>query len=179
MKDKANREIGLGSAIVVFAALGFLLAIPYGIVMPGNIEVLALAPNFWPFVVMAMAGIAGAVITAQGFLDRTKPDVPHVSATPDEATPVFEEIDDDRPPAEAAMRATIVVGSLFALYFAIPFAGIVAGTMVILIFLIWLSGERRWRLILSIAILLPLVLYFFFVHVANVPMPVGVFETFR
>jgi len=30
-----------------------------------------------------------------------------------------------------------------------------------------------------LAIILPVILYMFFVHVANIPMPLGVFEAFR
>ncbi len=41
------------------------------------------------------------------------------------------------------------------------------------------TGETRWRLIVLIAIILPAVLYAFFVYVANVPMPLGLFEQFR
>ena len=175
-KTKATRELALGIGVLVLATLGVLFIIPYGIVMPENIEVRALAPNFWPLIVVVAAGIAGAIVTVQGFADRKRPTL---SPTPDESAPADHEIDDDRPLAQASIRVVIVVASIFVLYFAIPHAGIVAGSMALLAFLIWFAEERRLWMILAISILLPLVLYAFFVYVANVPMPLGVFESLR
>ena len=51
--------------------------------------------------------------------------------------------------------------------------------MVLIFTLMLFAGERRYMLALSIAVVTPLVLYFFFVHVANIPIPLGVFESLR
>ena len=179
MREHANREIGLGVAIVLLAALGLLFAIPQGIDMPAGIEVQALAPNFWPTVVMVGAGLAGVIVALQGVIDRKTTPGHDVSATPEETVPSESGMDDERPFAEATLRVAITLAALFALYFAIPKIGIVVGSMLILVFLMRLAGERRWRMILPISLLLPLALYFFFVHVANVPMPLGIFEALR
>ena len=41
------------------------------------------------------------------------------------------------------------------------------------------GGERRWLLAAAVAAGVPLLLYAFFVHVAGIPIPLGVFETLR
>ena len=178
MSQKANREIALGITIIVLAAIGAFIAIPVGIVMPENIAVLALAPDFWPLIVVAMAGLAGVAIAVHGVADLRQSR--HAEATPMLSDDYALDIDrDERPFLEALMRVAITIAVLFALYFAIPLAGIVLCTSAVLVFLTFFAGERRWRIILPVAVLLPLLLYVFFVHIANVPMPLGVFEAFR
>ena len=178
MSQKANREIALGITIIVLTAIGAFIAIPAGIVMPENIGVLALAPNFWPLVVVAMAGLAGVAIAVHGIADLRQSG--HVEVTPMLSDDYPVDIDgDERPFLEALTRVAITISVLFALYFAIPWAGIVLSSSAVLVFLTFFAGERRWRIILPVAVLLPLLLYVFFVHIANVPMPLGVFEAFR
>ncbi len=178
MTQKANHEIMLGVTIIVLAAVTAFVVVPAGVVMPDNIGVLALAPNFWPLVVVAMAGLSGALIVAHGLADQRQSR--HAEAAPilsDDYPVVFDAV--DRPFFEALARVVAVLAALFALHFAIPSTGIVFGAFIILVFLIYLAGERRWRVILPIAVVLPLTLYVFFVYIANVPMPLGVFESIR
>jgi len=42
-----------------------------------------------------------------------------------------------------------------------------------------IQGEKRWWLIILLAAGLPLLLFFFFNNVANIPLPLGVFERWR
>ncbi|WP_282607772.1 tripartite tricarboxylate transporter TctB family protein [Pelagibius sp. Alg239-R121] len=179
MISNANREIGLGAAIVALAMLGLFVAIPLGVDAPENIEVRPLAPDFWPFIVLVFAGLAGAVVVLEGLSDRRRQTATSPVIASKDTTPETEVVEQDRPPAEAAVRVVAALGAIFALYFALPYTGIVLGTMLLLLFMMRFTGERRWRYILPIAILLPTLLYVFFVYVANVPMPLGLFEQLR
>ena len=178
MMQNANREIGLGLAVVVLSLVGLFVAIPLGVDAPEDIEVRPLAPDFWPFIVLVFAGLAGAVVTLEGLVSRRKwthaPDVGSKTETGSEE----EAPEQDRPAAEAAARVAATIGALFLLYFALPYTGIVAGCMLLLLFMLRFTGERRWHIILTITVVLPLLLYVFFVYVANVPMPMGIFEDF-
>lgn len=178
MIQNANREIGLGLTIVVLSLAGLFIAIPLGVDAPEDIEVRPLAPDFWPFIVLVFAGLAGAVVTLEGLVGRKRPPHAQDTGTTEEARPDAEPAEQNRPAGEAAMRVAAAIGALFLLYFALPYTGIVAGCMLLLLFMLRFSGERRWHIILAITIVLPLLLYFFFVYVANVPMPMGVFEDF-
>ena len=179
MTHNADREIGLGVAIVALALFGLFVAIPLGVDAPENIEVRPLAPDFWPFIVLVFAGLAGVVVALEGFFDRKRRIAALAGGAAIKPGIDIEDKEQERPPAEAALRVAAAIGGLFMLYFALPYTGIVLGTMFLLLFMLRFTGERRWHVILPITILLPLLLYVFFVYVANVPMPLGIFEQLR
>jgi hypothetical protein len=54
----------------------------------------------------------------------------------------------------------------------VPGVALIFGLMVF-------GGERRWGLAATVAAGVPILLYAFFVHVAGIPIPLGVFETLR
>ena len=49
-------------------------------------------------------------------------------------------------------------------------------SIVTILLLVYFAGERRWYLSLLIGVLLPVLLYGFFVYVARIPIPLGIFE---
>ena len=174
-----NREFLLGMSIILIAFLGVIFFIPFGIVVPDN-SPQALAPNFWPLIVMFLIGFSGLAIAAHGLADFLHSrDSQPVQKFSKNSIGMIERDSGNFSFFEAMGRVTVVIISFLIFYLIIPFVGIILSSSVILVFLIYFAGDRRWQIILPIALLLPLFLYFFFVYVANVPMPLGVFETFR
>ena len=53
--------------------------------------------------------------------------------------------------------------------------GIVATSAVAILLMTTLSGYRNWKVIIPVAALLPVGLYYFFLKVAHIPMPLGIF----
>ena len=155
-----NQERLTGIFILLIGLAVFFLLIPVGIVSPSNVDQIALSPDFWPRIV---AGI----IAVMGVLMIIKP-APENGSEPD---PIV------LPNRISGLLLCLV--SLFGFYFLIPHLGMVASGMLIIPGLMIFAGERRWLLILTLSVLTPLLLYFFFVHVANVPMPLGYFEFLR
>ncbi len=173
MNAKYKSEIGVGLAAIFIAALGWFVVIPVGIDLPSQIDIGALAPDFWPRIVMVMLGACGLVIAGQGYLDgrhQTGGDEPEDL---DEAEVI------EHSPAQMAARVTFALGAMFLFYFAIVEIGIVVASTIIMIVFTYALGQRQWKYILALAVGLPVILYFFFVHVASVPMPLGVFEVLR
>ena len=76
-------------------------------------------------------------------------------------------------------RLAVVLGALFGFYVLIPSLGMVGPGMVIIFGLMVFGGERRWLPATLIATGVPILLYLFFVHVASIPIPLGIFETLR
>ena len=157
-----ERLIGVGVALLGF--LIFSVLIPWGIDQPGNIEHAALAPDFWPQII-------AAVMMALGALQAFRP-------APDD--------EDDDPGGEVSVRwlhrlpgLALALGSLFGFYVLIPTLGMVVPGMAVILGLMVFGGERRWLLAATVAAGVPLLLYAFFVHVASIPIPLGVFETLR
>lgn len=179
MNDLWNREIRVGFAVIFLALLSIFVVIPSGVDVPSNVEVRVMAPDFWPLTVSVAAAIAGGFVLIGGILEQQRRRLSAVSSMPDESVPTEKADSEYRPFIEGAVRVAGVLGVLLGLYFLIPTIGIVVGCMALLVFLIRFTGETRWMYIVTIALILPVILYAFFVYVANVPMPLGVFEQFR
>ena len=177
MANKISQELYVGIGILVLSILAYFFAIPIGIVVPDGVDIRALSPDFWPGIIVIVLGVAGLSLVIQGLASMGM--LPGkgnsgLAAGPDnDPAPETQELSIKK----AALRVTVFVSTLFAIYFAIPLIGMVASTIPAIMFLAWYAGERRWKIILSLSIALPLLLYFFFVYVANVPIPTGIFES--
>lgn len=175
MKGEHKREIFIGLLMLALAALGWFAVIPAGIDLPRNIKIQALSPDFWPRIVMGLLAAAGAAIAIQGFFESREPDRAAEADIEDAADDEVAE----HAPAMLTLRVVLALAALFVFYAGIEHLGIVACSMAIIVVFTYALGQRQWKFILPLAVLLPLVLYFFFVHVASIPMPLGVFEQFR
>ena len=152
-----------GVGVALLGLLIFAVLIPWGIDQPGNVEHTALAPDFWPRI------IAGAMM-ALGALLAVRPG-------PD---------DDDEDGSEDSGHwrqrlpgLAAALGALFGFYALIPSLGMVVPGVALIFGLMIFGGERRWLLAGVVAAAVPLLLYAFFVHVAGIPIPLGVFEILR
>lgn len=151
-----DRKIGV--FVLVLGILTLLVLIPAGIVTPGIVETASLSPAFWPRIVAVMFAMTGLALAIR----------PGKPARPE-----------DVPLRTRAPRLLVVLGALFAFYFAIPTLGMVAPAIALIFGMMWFAGERRWLLMLIVSIVVPIALYAFFAHVANIPIPLGVFEALR
>ncbi len=174
MTDKTTRDIVLGFILMGLALLGIFVLIPFGIVVPGEIEIQALAPDFWPLIITVGLGIAGAIVVVQGVVER-RTGIPLPIAGEDVEEPAGE----DSSTGMTVARLGTAMAALFVYYFSIRYGGVIVSSFTAIIVFTLLAGERRLRLILPIAVILPVFLYYFFSFVANVPMPLGVFESWR
>ncbi|MGI9316739.1 MAG: tripartite tricarboxylate transporter TctB family protein [bacterium] len=152
----------IGIAVVLIGLATYFVLIPNGIVSPSNVESLALAPDFWPKIVAAIFAIMGLGLVVR----PTDSD----SETTTESNTTF---------LNRLPRLGVILGALFGFYYAIPQLGMVVPAMLLIFCLMWFAGERRWMLMAVISIVTPIVLYFFFVFVASIPIPLGVFESLR
>ena len=150
MKLHQAQDLCLGVGILLLALLALLVIIPAGVDPPANIKIRALAPGFWPNIVMLFMAFMGLIIAVQGFLDYRS-----ASAT-EQPRPA-----DQLAPAIATLRVV---------------TAIVAASMIAILAFTLLSGERRWRYVIPVSLVLPVLLYYFFTHVANVFIPLGLFE---
>lgn len=163
-----NQDVVVGGLLVGFALFGQFYLIPIGVNAPARVAVEALAPAFWPSIILWMTLILGGVLLAQGVFESFR----RVS--------VVEEIDGGYLPArEAVFRLGVAVVFLFIYYFLIEAIGMVAASVLAILAFTWFSGERRYAFFVPVAILLPMALYYFFTAIAHVPLPLGYFELFR
>ena len=166
------RERLTGIGVLVLGLLIFFVLIPAGVDRPGSVEHAALAPDFWPRIIAGIIMLMGLFLAIR---------------------PAAKEEDEERGDGggeegvEAAAEAAggwthrlpglaVALGTLFAFYFLIPYLGMVAPGIAVILGLMVYAGERRWPLGVAVALCVPILLYVFFVHVASVPIPLGVFE---
>lgn len=150
--------VGVGIA-AVFAILATFV-IPTYIRVPEGVEVAALSPDFWPSVVAWCVALLGLGLALQGWRTRRKA--------------AADGVDQPERPDEW-LRALAAIAAMIVYYALIPSMGIVAASIPAYIGMAVLMGARRWPVVVAIGVLLPIALYFFFVKVAHIPLPLGVF----
>lgn len=163
MNPAARNDLFLGLGALAGAAFLLFYLIPLGIVRPGNTETRALAPDFWPIIIVEAIAFAGICLVALGWIHRDKPHPEAEDAAQTTRTGV-------------AIRVVSVFVALLASYFLIPVLGLVLCAIVLCALLLWLGGERRIHIVLGVSVLLPVLLYLFFNGFAGVPIPTGLFE---
>ena len=161
-----NTDFILGIIVIALAIVGTFFFIPKGVVLPEDIETRALSPDFWPLTIMIILGLAGIALTVQAKFGNTP------QSDGDDESQM-------RPLGEGLIRVILLIAGLLAMYFLIPHIGMVIACAITFALMTLFAGERRMKYIIPIAILLPVLLYVFFVYVANVPLPTGVFEAWK
>ncbi len=73
-------------------------------------------------------------------------------------------------------RVTLVAILTFAYLFAVVYIGFDATTFLYMLCFVWILGERRWSVLILVAVLTPLIVYVIFDTVLHVPLPRGATE---
>ena len=157
------RERLTGVGVALLGLLIFAVLIPWGIDRPGNVEHAALAPDFWPRII-------AVVMMALGALQAVRP-------APDD-----EDEDGGADTGRWLHRVpglAVALGALFGFYVLVPSLGMVVPGVAVIFALMVFGGERRWVLAATVAAGVPILLYAFFVYVAGIPIPLGIFEMVR
>lgn len=138
--------------------LALFFLIPAGIVTPSSVKSLVLAPDFWPNIIASVFVLTGITLLIAPAACEPQP-----SSKPTD-------------PIARIIRLMLLFGALFGVYLATPRLGLVVPTMLMVLGLSWLAGERRWKLLIILSVASPIALTAFFTYIANVPIPLGVFE---
>lgn len=150
-------RLGIG-ACVAAGILGFYL-IPSFVSSPSNVRNIVLSPLFWPYILTGIAGLSGLGLLLASRSASTEPDPEAVFET------------DGKAWLRLAALALIMVGTMFAL----SRLGMVWTTMIVFALTALLFRTRHPILALVCAVVIPLLLYLFFAHVAGVAIPQGNF----
>jgi uncharacterized membrane protein len=179
--ENAKRDIWIGGATISIAALGYFVVIPLGVDVPKSVTILALSPNFWPNIIMGMLAACGLVVLIQGNLAK-RDAAPATSladmASQDAAAEKVGEVVHYGTQGQFLRVSSAFIG-LFAFYFLSPYIGVVVGSMILVLASTRTLGVRSWAKSITLAVLLPGLLYFFFTLVAQIPIPLGLLEELR
>lgn len=155
-------DIGTGVGILAFGVVVLSVLIPFGVVDPGHLRAGTISPTFWPKATGWMLVVFGALDVLEGILMSRTSSVVENSSDGSQGRAGAELL--------RACLSFIVLYASWAATFAIGLP--ITSALTILVFGA-LFGERRLWLLALIAVVVPVVLYYFFTHVAKVPIPLG------
>lgn len=149
-------RLGVGA---LFAAIFLALyAIPEWVSSPSNVGNIILSPLFWPYALAGLTGLTGCGLLFSG-LRHERDDDPLNEASEE--------------PGTAWLRLAgmaVIMGLTMVL---LPRLGMVLTSMLIFVATAFLVRTRHPVTALICAVIIPLVLYAFFAHVAGVAIPQG------
>ena len=157
-------EVGIGLCLIAVATLLAFVAIPFGVTRPSSVSHLPLSPVFLPYLLSALIG-AFAVLHIVTALT-----VPHLPAA---------DSDDSTLHPRWFLRGVLIAVLLLGYLMLPQFVGMFPTAVALTVALMRLGGERRLRVLAAFGVLVPSAIYLFFVFVAQVPMPTGVFGDWR
>lgn len=155
-----ERKLQLQLGIFSVLASGFLIfyAIPAWVSSPSNVRNIVLSPLFWPYALSGFTALTGLGLIAAG-----------VRGT-DTGAPLNPPITDRR---AGWIRLGIMAGIMAVTMFLLPLLGMVLTSMLVFAATAFLVRTRHPKTAVICAVVIPLLLYAFFAHVAGVAIPQG------
>lgn len=157
-----NRSVQLQLGIGACIASLFLIfvAIPGWVASPSNVRNIILSPLFWPYVLAGMTGLAGLGLLAVGWFSE------------EDGVPLNDSAENPR----AAWLRLLGLGAIMIVtMLLLPRIGMVWTSMLAFVATAFTVRTRHPIAAVICAIVIPLVLYAFFAHVAGVAIPQGNF----
>lgn len=156
-----RREIIFAALTLLASALFAFVVIPAGVTTPASVKHLPLSPAFLPYVLTAGVGLFALIHLLEAIFAAHIPGEDEASLG---THPRWKS------------RVLMLVG-LLLVYLLLPDQlGMPVTAMLVTIALMAIGGERRPLILLGVGIGVPLLVYLFFAHVAQVPLPMGLFE---
>ncbi|WP_185961307.1 tripartite tricarboxylate transporter TctB family protein [Telmatospirillum sp. J64-1] len=154
---RLNTDLWVGVGVSLFAVALLVYVIPQAVVVPRSVRYIVLSPDFWPEILAYALLLLGVLMTLKGIF-FTAPDGQA------EGPSLF----------SAGSLRVLGIGGVFAGYYLlIPVLGMVWASVLAYGALAAIFRSRHRLAALLVAILLPLILYAFFTHIAGVPIPQG------
>ena len=159
---KRYSDLVLGALLVLGSIFMLTVMIPFAVESPGNIDDIFLAPDFWiKNIVWGLLAI-GAFILWHGYRSS-------------KLNVIDQDIDDQLPFPRNVISVLVLIVFLFVYQQAIDVLGIIVTSILAILMMTIFSGYRTWKVIIPVAFILPVGLYYFFLKVAHIPMPLGIF----
>jgi hypothetical protein len=152
-------DVAAGAACVAAAVLGHLALVPFGVYVPDSVAGTLDSPAVMPLIMLTALGLLGAALLGSGLRARAS-SVPTAHGRP-----------------AADWRKAGGMLAICAGYMALMVViGLPIASAIALVATLRYFGGRRWAVMVSLGIVVPAVLWFFFVHVVHVPMPPALLE---
>lgn len=154
-----NRNLISALLMLAFGACIIWILIPIGVAEPKKVKYAALSPSYYPRIVAIALMVLGAGVLLRSFTSKT--------TNADAPT-------DRHPQATQRTFGFLFILLLFAV--SLKWLGFIIASAIAMFLGLLLGGERRFTFMIPLSVLLPLLLYFFFLKVARIPIPLGILE---
>ncbi|MGC3937391.1 tripartite tricarboxylate transporter TctB family protein [Roseobacter sp. EG26] len=151
-------QLRLGIGALIAALFLTLYAIPAWVSSPSNVGNVILSPLFWPYALAGFTGLTGLGLVFSGM--RMAPDGAPLDGPDEDAKAAW-------------MRLAGMAVIMGVTMFLLPRLGMVLTSMLVFVASAFLVRTRHPVTALICAVVIPLVLYAFFAHVAGVAIPQG------
>lgn len=165
MGVKINSDLASGIVLIALSALFLTVLIPIGVQIPEGEHLAVLAPDFWIKIIVWTLLALGIFLLVEGVMLMKQQ-----SESTENASSEY------RPFPFNVGYVVVAIALLFVYYIGISVLGMMVSSMIALLVFTRISGENRWKIIIPIALIQPVLLYYFFLKVAGIPMPLGIFE---
>lgn len=156
MSKTSHFQIGVAS--IAFAAFLYFFAIPNWVTSPSNIQNIVLSPTFWPNIISGLLAIGGLgmMLTSRRLTD-------------DNHETFFAG-------TRGAIPRLLACAILMVIYVWVSeYIGLVWASMLAFAAMAFIIKTGHPKSALVAAVIVPLILYLFFAHVAGVAVPQGEF----
>jgi hypothetical protein len=159
----------LGGVLIVTMVLMLTVVVPLGVQLPKSTPITAIRPDFWVKIIVWSTLLLGVFILFQG-LHKAK-----TGPRKDRADDSQSDLVDHKALIKRSAGVVAAIILLFLYYFLIQWLGMVVASILVMFAFSMLYGERRFLIIIPLSVLIPVGLYYFFLKVASVMVPLGIF----
>ena len=157
-----STQMQLGLAACIGALILAFWAIPSWVSSPSNVRDIVLSPRFWPYILAGFTALTGVLLVLSA--SRIASATPHPEEDPAADAPAT---------PGAWVRLAFLAALMIVTLLAMSRLGMVWTAMLLFASTAFLFRTRHPVAAVVSAIMVPLVLYAFFAHVAGVAVPQG------
>lgn len=159
LMSRLSSDAWLGLGVIAVGVFLLLVLIPVGVTSPSNVRIAVLSPTMWPKIVSGAIILLGAILLIRSLI-----------AGHENSASAEESANDG---LQSWIRIGVIAALMIAFFFSIPFLGMPLASIIVILAYALLVKSRRPIIMSLTAIVLPLMIYGFFNHVASVPIPQG------
>jgi len=158
-----QKDLAAALLFIAVALLLLLVAIPFGVVEPKKVKFDALNPSYYPRIISYCLLLFGVVLLTLRTVAKPAPD---------------SELELEHKSGRIKLVSLVWLAGMLAFYYlSLPTLGFVVSSAIVLLLLLLTARESSLWVLIGLPVVLPIGLYYFFVKVANIPIPAGILES--
>lgn len=167
---RETKDLLLSLGLLLFFTWAYFYLVPWGIFVPTSIKIPVMSPAFFPETVIVFIVVLSLILGIQSVIAMK-------TGREGEVKGEMVETGETEQSVSRAMKITKITASVILLllyYEVVIYFGMLPASIVFLVLFSLLYGERRFKITIPLAIILPVLIYMFFTMIAKIPLPKGI-----